>query len=63
MELRIFYEKPEIDKVNAILMELNSFINSIKNNTPSEVTLNEGKYNLFVAESILSKIAETNLNK
>lgn len=59
----IFYEKPEIDKVNAILMELNSFINSIKNNTPSEVTLNEGKYNLFVAESILSKIAETNLNK
>ena len=27
------------------------------------IPLNEGKYNLFVAESILSKIAETNLNK
>jgi predicted dehydrogenase len=50
------YFKPESPQINAIEAELKSFYHSIKNNTPEEVSLDDGINSLEVAHEILQKI-------
>lgn len=52
----LHYTKPEIKPLNAIEEELKSFYYSIVNNTPEEVTLDDGVSSLEVAHEILQKI-------
>jgi len=53
---QIYFENPPIIKSNAILEELESFADSIKNNTKPYVSLEEGKNALDIANRIISKI-------
>jgi len=52
----IFFEKPEIVEINSIEAELNDFLYSIKNNSESKVSLNDGLKALEVAEEIMSQL-------
>jgi predicted dehydrogenase len=52
----ITVEMPEILPNNAIQQELQEFINSIENNTPSKVSAEEGSKAVVIAEEILQKI-------
>ncbi len=52
---------PEISQVNAIRLELESFVNSINNNTPTVVSEIDGLLAMEVAHLILSKISNTNI--
>jgi len=52
---RIFIESPENKKINAIEMELSLFANSIINNTPCEVSAEDGHKALEVAYQIMEK--------
>ena len=52
----IFFEKPEIVEINSIEAELNDFLYSIKNNSESKVSLNDGLMALEVAEEIMSQL-------
>ncbi len=54
---RIFIESPNNEKVNAIEMELSLFADSIINNTPSEVSAEDGHRALEVAYRIMEKFA------
>ena len=49
----IFFSKPNIKENNAILDELNSFADSITNDTRPVVNLNDGHKALFVASEII----------
>ena len=57
---RIFIESPESPKVNAIEMELSLFIDSISNDTPCEVSAEDGHNALNVAYQIMEKICKHN---
>lgn len=53
---RIYFEKPEVQPVNAIKEELNSFKNSIINNTTPLVNIEDGYQALRVAQMVMDKI-------
>jgi len=53
---RIYFEKPEVHSVNAIKEELNSFKNSILNNTTPLVNIEDGYQALRVAQMVMDKI-------
>ena len=53
---QIYFENPSIIESNAILEELESFADAIKNKTKPIVSLQEGKNALDVANKIISKI-------
>ena len=52
---QIYFEKPEVPSNNAILDELNSLAHSIRNNTETAVTLEDGHAALKLATDIISK--------
>ena len=52
---------PETQPSNAILMELQSFINAVNNNTPTEVTEIDGLMAIKVAYQILDKIGNNSV--
>jgi predicted dehydrogenase len=53
---RIYFEKPEVGNINAIVEELTSFKNSIVYNTEPPVTIHDGYHALKVAHMIMEKI-------
>ncbi len=53
---RIYFEKPEVSDINAIVEELKSFKNSILSNTTPTVTIEDGYYALNVAHMIMDDI-------
>ena len=53
---QIFFENPPIIESNAILEELESFADSINQNTPPLVSLEDGKNAIEIANKIISKI-------
>ena len=55
---RIFIESPESPKANAIEMELSLFIDCIINDTPCEVTAEDGHKALALAYQIMEKICQ-----
>ena len=57
---RIFIESPQNLKVNAIEKELSLFIDSIINNTPCEVSAEDGHNALELAYQIMEKIHQNN---
>ncbi len=59
---QIFYEKPAIQPVNAIVLELESFYKAIVNNTEPPVTLNDGFNALQLAHQIIEKISHSPLH-
>jgi predicted dehydrogenase len=58
---RIFIETPENPKINAIETELSLFLDSIINNTPCEVSAEDGHNALSVAYQIMEKIQQNNV--
>ena len=52
----IFFDKPDINKINSIEAELNDFFDSIQNKSESKVSLNDGLLALEVAEEIMSQL-------
>ena len=53
---QMFFEKPQIQPVNAIKMELESFAEAIMNDTTPSVTIEDGYYALDVAHQIINKL-------
>jgi predicted dehydrogenase len=56
---KIFFDKPDIGEINAIKEELNSFHDSIVNDTTPLVSLEDGFRALDVAQQILDKLKST----
>lgn len=56
---KIFFDKPDIGDINAIKEELNSFYESIINDTTPLVSLEDGFRALDVAQQILDKLKST----
>lgn len=54
---RIYFEKPEVLSVNAIREELDSFKNSIVNNTVPLVNIEDGYQAIKVAQMVVDKIS------
>jgi predicted dehydrogenase len=52
----IYFDQPAIEESNAIKNELQQFIHSIKNNTKTPVTAEEGLQALTVAHQVMDKI-------
>jgi predicted dehydrogenase len=52
----IVYEQPEVQEVNALMYELERFVESIEKNTETPVTGYDGLHALEVAQEILHKI-------
>ena len=52
----IFFENPEVQSINSIEAELNDFYESIKFNSDSKVSLNDGIKALEVAEEIMRQL-------
>ncbi|MDZ4203893.1 MAG: Gfo/Idh/MocA family oxidoreductase [Bacteroidales bacterium] len=59
---QIFFEKPAIPPINAIVKELESFYFAITNNTEPPVTINDGYNALEIAHQIIGKINRSPLN-
>lgn len=59
---QIFIEKPEVEEINAIQRELESFYHSISENKTPPVTINDGYNALDVAYQIIDKINLSNGN-
>ncbi|MDE3125290.1 MAG: Gfo/Idh/MocA family oxidoreductase [Bacteroidota bacterium] len=57
----IAVSNPEIEPANAILLELQSFVDAINNNSPTLVSEIDGLLALEVAHQILSKINNNNI--
>ncbi|MFZ5976687.1 MAG: Gfo/Idh/MocA family oxidoreductase [Hydrotalea flava] len=57
----IAVSNPEIEPANAIQLELQSFVDAIKNNTPTLVSEIDGLLALEVAHQILTKINSNNI--
>lgn len=55
----LYYEQPEVQEVNALLYELNLYVESIINNTQPKVTGLDGLKALKVADYIIKKINES----
>lgn len=53
---RIYFNKPEVTSINAIVEELKSFKNSILNNTTPTVTIEDGYNALNVAHMVMEEI-------
>lgn len=53
---QIFFEKPEVKPVNAMVEELNSFYDAIVNNTHPEVSIDDGYSALKLAFEIIEKM-------
>lgn len=53
---RIYFDKPDVGSINAIIEELKSFKESIVNNTSPAVTIEDGYNALNVAHMIMDKI-------
>jgi len=53
---RIYFDKPVVTNINAIVEELKSFKNSILNNTKPTVTIEDGYNALNVAHLIMEEI-------
>ena len=53
---QIFFENPSVIESNAILQELESFADSINNNIPPTISLEDGRNALKIANKIISKI-------
>ncbi len=53
---QIFFENPSVIESNAILEELESFADSINNNIPPTISLEDGRNALKIANKIISKI-------
>jgi predicted dehydrogenase len=53
---RIFFENPDVQPVNAIKEELNSFKNSIISNTTPMVSIDDGYQALKIAQMVINKI-------
>ncbi len=53
---RIFFDKPKVTNINAIVEELKSFMNSVNNNTEPTVTIEDGYNALNVAHMIMKEI-------
>lgn len=56
---KIFFDKPQLDEVNAIKEELKTFADSINQNTTPIVSLEDGYLALDVAHQILDKLKVT----
>lgn len=56
---QIYFDTPEIKDTNAIKMELESFVHSIQNNTPTLVSIDDGYKALDVAYQIIDKLKLT----
>lgn len=56
---RIIYEQPEIIEINALLYELQLFVNAVLNNTKPVVSGEDGLRALKVADEIINKIDES----
>ena len=56
---RVYFDKPEIGNINAIVEELKSFKDSINNNTTPTVTIEDGYNALNVAHMIMDEISNT----
>jgi len=56
---RVYFDKPHIDNINAIVEELKSFKDSIINNTIPKVTIEDGYNALNVAHMIMDKISKS----
>lgn len=56
---QIYFENPKIEPVNAIKMELETFAESILNNTEPPVTIEDGYNALDVAHRIIEKVGHT----
>ena len=57
LERTISIQMPEVSPVNAIRMELSEFINSINNDTPTQVSVYDGYQAMDVAHQILKKMS------
>ncbi len=53
---RVYFDKPQVDNINAIVEELKSFKNSILNNSAPTVTIEDGYNALNVAHMIMNEI-------
>ncbi len=56
---RVYFEKPQIDNINAIVEELKSFKDSVLNNTTPTVTIEDGYNALNVAHMIMEEISKS----
>ncbi len=56
---RIFFDKPTVNNINAIVEELKSFKNSVINNTTPTVTIEDGYNALNVAHMIMDEIKKS----
>jgi predicted dehydrogenase len=56
---RVYFDKPQVDNINAIVEELKSFKNSILNNTIPTVTIEDGYKALNVAHMIMEEIGKS----
>ena len=56
---RIYFDKPDVNNINAIVEELKSFKNSILKNTTPTVTIEDGYNALNVAHMIMEEIKST----
>lgn len=61
-KVKIFYEKPPVKEVNSMKYEMNKFLDSIINDDEPIVTLQDGLQALEVANEIVEKIENTEIN-
>lgn len=59
---QLFFDRPQIPVVNAIVEELKSFQTAIRNDRTPPVTINDGYIALDVAHQIIKKINQSALN-
>lgn len=55
---QIVYEKPEVPKVNALKIELENFVDSVRGNSQPIVTGNEGREALWIATLVQEQIEQ-----
>lgn len=58
---RVYFDKPQVENINAIVEELKSFKDSILNNTSPRVTIEDGYNALNVAHMISEKINNSSI--
>ncbi len=56
---RIFFDKPKVTNINAIVEELKSFLNSVESNSTPTVTIEDGYNALNVAHMIMNEIGNS----
>lgn len=58
---RVYFDKPQVGNINAIVEELKSFKESILNNTTPAVTIEDGYNALNIAHMIIEKIGNSSI--